>query len=320
MYNDKSVRYVILLSKVSEKRITEELIKAHVAHLEQLEEKGQMVLAGPFTDHNGGMIIIRAESFEEAKAIAESDPFVKSGVESCELRTLQLSFPKSYKLEPNGAFLSVLRRRVTTRRFAKRDIPKTTVQALLDVASRAPSEFNLQPWRPVVCYSKEAKRRLRDCCFGQRQVTQAAVDVIIAASTRVFHEDAPRVVDEFISARRCRVDKRDAYIDFIRSYYGKDPAKLRLHAVKNAMLFGHQLLLAALSIGLAGFWLGGVDEDKVRATFGIPDYVVVAGVVGLGWPDTGESGQPHLPRLPMETIVSWERWGNHDTKASKAST
>lgn len=37
------------------------------------------------------MAIIRADSLEAARMIAESDPFVKSGVESYELRTLHLS-------------------------------------------------------------------------------------------------------------------------------------------------------------------------------------------------------------------------------------
>lgn len=36
-------------------------------------------------------MIIKAASYDEAKEIAESDPFVKKGVESYGLRTLQLS-------------------------------------------------------------------------------------------------------------------------------------------------------------------------------------------------------------------------------------
>jgi uncharacterized protein YciI len=35
------------------------------------------------------MIIVRASSVEEARAIAESDPFFSEGFESYELRTLQ---------------------------------------------------------------------------------------------------------------------------------------------------------------------------------------------------------------------------------------
>lgn len=90
MNNDKFIRYVVLLSKTGN-NIPEELIKAHVAYLKELDVKGQLVLCGPFLDYKGGIVIIKAASYDEAKEIAESDPFVKKGVESYGLRTLQLS-------------------------------------------------------------------------------------------------------------------------------------------------------------------------------------------------------------------------------------
>ncbi|MFD2442845.1 YciI family protein [Bacillus sp. CGMCC 1.16607] len=84
-------RYVILLTMNSGRELSEELIKEHVAFLRNLEQNHQLELCGPFTDYRGGMVIIRAASYEEAKRIAESDPFVSSGTESYELRTWQLS-------------------------------------------------------------------------------------------------------------------------------------------------------------------------------------------------------------------------------------
>ena len=67
------------------------LIKAHVAHLKMLEERNQLELCGPFTDYDGGMVILKNVSYSEAKDIAENDPFVVSGAESYELRTWELS-------------------------------------------------------------------------------------------------------------------------------------------------------------------------------------------------------------------------------------
>lgn len=90
-YDEKKFRcYVILLDKKIEK-FPEELVRAHVEHLKRLDKKGQFVLGGPFSDYNGGMVIIKADSFEEAKSIAEEDPFIKSGAESYHIRTVELS-------------------------------------------------------------------------------------------------------------------------------------------------------------------------------------------------------------------------------------
>jgi len=71
--------------------VARQLVRAHVKHLKRLDENGQLVLCGPFSDYNGGMVIIKTISYEEAMEIAKSDPFVVSGVESFELRTWQLS-------------------------------------------------------------------------------------------------------------------------------------------------------------------------------------------------------------------------------------
>jgi len=89
--NQEFVRYVVLLTRREGQKLTEPLIRAHVAHLRRLDAAGQLVLCGPFSGYPGGMAIIRARSLEEAQALAAADPFVASGAEDVEVRELHLS-------------------------------------------------------------------------------------------------------------------------------------------------------------------------------------------------------------------------------------
>lgn len=89
--SDDFTRYVILLRRNPGADITPELMRRHVEHLKRLEERGQLVLCGPFSDRTGGMTIIRAVSLEAAQAVAQADPLVSSGMETYEVRTLLLS-------------------------------------------------------------------------------------------------------------------------------------------------------------------------------------------------------------------------------------
>ena len=50
------------------------VIEAHKAFLENLRQSGNLEISGPFTDKTGGAYLIRAENFDEAKALAFSDP------------------------------------------------------------------------------------------------------------------------------------------------------------------------------------------------------------------------------------------------------
>ncbi len=56
-------------------------VRAHTAYLRSEVEAGKYLLVGPFTDGGQmrGVAVIQAASVEEARALAEADPAVKSG-------------------------------------------------------------------------------------------------------------------------------------------------------------------------------------------------------------------------------------------------
>ena len=89
--SEHTTRYVYFLTPARPELFEEVLVRAHVAHLKRLEDHGQLELCGPFPEHDGGMVILRGVSEQEAQAIAEVDPFVSSGAETYELRKLEVS-------------------------------------------------------------------------------------------------------------------------------------------------------------------------------------------------------------------------------------
>jgi len=99
--------YVVFTSPTGSMDAVLANLDAHLAFQVDLEKRGIMVGAGPFwTDdekewHGEGMVIIRAKSLAEARAIADSDPMHKSGARSYKVRpwllnegtlTLKVSF------------------------------------------------------------------------------------------------------------------------------------------------------------------------------------------------------------------------------------
>lgn len=64
----------------------------HLAYQKELEAKGIMFAAGPFADDKhkiwsgAGMIIIRAESLEDARKIADGDPMHSNGARAYRIR------------------------------------------------------------------------------------------------------------------------------------------------------------------------------------------------------------------------------------------
>jgi uncharacterized protein YciI len=56
----------------------------HVAYLNRLNEEGKLAFAGPFLDEdgkpNGSLVVVKAETVEAARALAEADPYAKAGL------------------------------------------------------------------------------------------------------------------------------------------------------------------------------------------------------------------------------------------------
>lgn len=69
---DKMLKYLITTFRTP--KFDPSVIDAHYSFLDELKKRGQLELAGPFTDKSGGAYVINATNLEEAKAIAFSDP------------------------------------------------------------------------------------------------------------------------------------------------------------------------------------------------------------------------------------------------------
>ena len=83
--------YLIFLNLVPGKPLAPEVVNLHAAHLENLDKDGKLVLAGPIPERAGGLIVLRAKSVAEARAIADEDPVIRGGYQTYELGTWLMS-------------------------------------------------------------------------------------------------------------------------------------------------------------------------------------------------------------------------------------
>ena len=84
--------FVVESVAMAEPESLQETLPAHLDYQKSLEASGALVFAGPLSDSageamsGGGLIVYRAASFDEAQALAESDPMHRDGKRSFTLR------------------------------------------------------------------------------------------------------------------------------------------------------------------------------------------------------------------------------------------
>ena len=54
--------------------------QAHLDRMYPLDKAGKVLLAGPFTDKAGSLIVLDMPSFEEVQTFLKDDPYVTQGV------------------------------------------------------------------------------------------------------------------------------------------------------------------------------------------------------------------------------------------------
>lgn len=71
----------------------------HVEWLTGLNAQGKLAFAGPFLDGegkpNGSLVVVKAETIEEARALSAADPYAKAGLfASVDIRAWNWTFNK----------------------------------------------------------------------------------------------------------------------------------------------------------------------------------------------------------------------------------
>nr|1NOX_A Chain A, Nadh Oxidase [Thermus thermophilus HB8]CAA42707.1 NADH dehydrogenase [Thermus thermophilus HB8] len=192
---------------------------------------------------------------------------------------------------------AALKRR-SIRRYRKDPVPEGLLREILEAALRAPSAWNLQPWRIVVVRDPATKRALREAAFGQAHVEEAPVVLVLYADL----EDALAHLDEVIHPG-VQGERREAQKQAIQRAFAAmgQEARKAWASGQSYILLGYLLLLLE-AYGLGSVPMLGFDPERVRAILGLPSRAAIPALVALGYP--AEEGYPSH-RLPLERVVLW---------------
>lgn len=146
-------------------------------------------------------------------------------------------------------------RRWSPRAFdGERKLERNEVLSLLEAARWAPSCFNDQPWRFVVCdraTDEAGWQKLLGCLTERNQLWAKHAPLLLLATAvpNFVHNDKPN----------------------------------RWHQYDTGAA-SENICLQAAAQGLAAHQMGGFDVDKTRAAFAIPDEVALLAVIAVGHP------------------------------------
>ncbi|MEF2230348.1 MAG: nitroreductase family protein [Pseudodesulfovibrio sp.] len=182
-----------------------------------------------------------------------------------------------------------------------RDVADDTIREILGEAVKAPSSFNLQPWKVVLFRDPEQKARLKKLAFDQPKIVEAPVVLMILGDRSGWKEGCKTFEDLF--SHTMGPEKRDWFVNTTKALYGASELSSQAFANKNAGLFAMSLMYAASNRGLHTHPMDGFDHDGVRAAFDIPHNFWIPMLIAVGHAKPGLEIHPKGWRQSVDDMI-----------------
>lgn len=179
------------------------------------------------------------------------------------------------------------------------EIPRSELNEILELATSAPSSWNLQHWRFLVVTTQEKKERLLPLAYNQQQVVDASAVIIVLGDVRA--DLAVRdIYGKAMQGGVINQQVHDIMVSQVEGAYASNAEIGMKEAVLNASLASMQLMLAAKAKGYDTCPMGGIDRDGIMKECNIPERFYPVMMLTLG-----KASTPAHPtaRLPLSEVV-----------------
>lgn len=196
----------------------------------------------------------------------------------------------------------VIRGRISTNLYdTARPLSEGEIRELVDLATHAPSSYNIQHWRFVAVVRPEDKERLKAVAYGQPKVAEAAVTFIVLGDLQ-GHTRLDEILRRSEDAGILGSDLRQSWVQQTAGRYA-DERNARDEAIRSGAMAAMVLMLAAQDRGLATGPMIGFDPEGVKREFGISDRYVPVMLLTVGYPREGN--WPRKPRLTVDEVLAF---------------
>ncbi len=166
----------------------------------------------------------------------------------------------------------MISKRWSCRNFdSAKSVSKEQINQLLDLAIKAPSAGNVQPWIFYIVQDIAIKQKLVAAAGYQSFISQAPVVIIVCAD-----------LEKSLGAYGSR---------------GKD-----LYSIQDTSAAIQNILLGSVDIGLAACWVGAFDEAMVSHALNLPAYQRPMAIIPIGYSNTTSKKRP---RKPIEDVTKY---------------
>lgn len=197
--------------------------------------------------------------------------------------------------------LSAIEQRRSVKHFdASHKMSESEKKQILSMAALSPTAFNIQHWRFVVVEDSSLREQIREAAWGQAQITDASMLIILCADKHAWKKDPQRY---WVNAPQ---EVQDYLIPAIGNYYEGKERVQQDECMRSCGIAAQTLMIAAKGMGYDSCPMDGFDFDKVAKLINLPEDHVLTMFVAIG--KAVEPANPRGGQLALEEIVIQDKF------------
>lgn len=170
---------------------------------------------------------------------------------------------------------------IKTRRAIKHydenfQIPAEDEAQLMDLFRQSPTSFNLQNWRIVNVKDAGLRNQIKEAAWGQEQVTQASMLLIMCADIKAWDKNPARYWE------KAPKEAQDILVPMIKPFYENKDWQQRDEAMRSIGIGAQTLMLGAKAMGYDTCPMIGFDVKTVAKLINLPADHVVGMMLTIG--------------------------------------
>ncbi len=197
-------------------------------------------------------------------------------------------------------FDTVAQRRAIKQYNPGHKISQDEVKKLIGAAMLSPTSFNIQHWRFVVVSDPALRADIRAAAWGQAQVTDASLLVLLTADVKAWAKQPERYW------RNAPAETQQVLVPMIGQFYEGREQIQRDEAIRSVGMAAQTLMLAAKAMGYDSSPMIGFDADKVGQLINLPQDHVIGMMIAIG--QATSDAKPRGGQLSLDEVLIENRF------------
>ncbi len=169
------------------------------------------------------------------------------------------------------------------------------IQTLFQSVILSPTSFNVQHWRFVVVKDKALREQVKEKAWGQAQITDGSLLVVLTGDTKAFEKSPARYWEG------APKEASDALVPLIGQYYSGREDVQRDEIMRSTGIAAQTLMLTAKAMGYDSCPMVGFDFDAVGELINLPTDHLVSMIIVVG--KSLKDAYPRCGKLAFDEVV-----------------